>query len=188
MDHGTCQQTVLCSSRQYSALAVLWSSATGNQSWISQTQHGLETDTRQIDIGTQSNIRRHTSSLPLIATLAILKHMLSSSCFLQIAFYPWNQIQICFMNKSRLVCSSPSASPPPSPLAGIKFSRQLIPRCCFKCGIPTASGISSLQTATMLFLHNSTSCAPIGAKWWAKGPSISKTQFHSLKSVPWHSA
>ena len=115
MDHGTCQQALLCSSRQYSALALLWSSATGNQSWISQTQHGLETDTRQIDIGTLSDIRRHTSSLPLIASLAILKHMLSSRCFLQIAFYPWNQIQICFMDKSRLVCSSPSANPPRPP-------------------------------------------------------------------------
>ena len=82
----------------------------------------------------------------------------------------------------------PFCKPPLAPLAGIKFSRQLIPRCCFKCGIPTASGISSLQTATMLFLHYNASCAPIGAKWSAKGPSISKTQFHSLKSVPWHSA
>ena len=102
-------------------LALLWSSATGNQSWISQTQHGLETDTRQIDIRTQSHIRRHTSSLLLIATLAILKHMLSSRCFLQIAFYPWNQIPICFTNKSRLVCSSPSANPPSPPLPALNF-------------------------------------------------------------------
>ena len=71
----------------------------------------------------------------------------------------------------------PFYKPPLAPLAGIKFSRQLIPRCCFKCGIPTASGISSLQTATMLFLHYNASCAPIGAMECQR-------PFHFKNSVP----